>query len=153
VQNIKVYGTDGDYQLSGAFNLVYPIAYHLPCDIHVNTIFGVKVNEKHLKGLVYSESEVVFDKRSGELLSDLLRMGEKEVKFGNHFLAHKAQKRKHRMRSDISEIVGLGYPPVGYNQNPNEGSNRAIKRQVKEKCTIVQFIDIFDEILVDKTIK
>jgi hypothetical protein len=67
VQNIKVYDTDGDDPLSGAFNLVYPNAYHLLCDIHikdnieqklkdlcinnsnqlkiVNTIFGLKVNE------------------------------------------------------------------------------------------------------------
>jgi hypothetical protein len=60
-------------------------------------------------------------------------MGEKEVEFGKYFLAHKAQKLKYSMRSDIREIVGLGYPPVGYNQNPNESSNRVIKRKVKEK--------------------
>ena len=172
---IKVYGTDGDDQLSDAFKIVYPEAYHLLCDIHVrdnienklsalnihknnqlkilNSIFGLRVNDKHLKGLVDSESEDEIDNRLIEFLSDLSAMGEKEVEFSKYFLTYKVQKLKYNMRSDIRETCGLGYPPKGYNQNPNESSNRVVKRKITEKCTISKFVDIYEEVLVEQNDK
>ena len=79
----------------------------------LNSIFGVRVHDKQLKGLVDSESADEYDQRLSAIMSDLSSMGEKEIEFGKYFLIHKAQKLKHTMRSDIREIVGPGYPPAG----------------------------------------
>jgi hypothetical protein len=91
-------------------------------------------------------------------MSKISRLGEKENEFCNYFLTFKSKLIKQTMRADIRTTAGLGFPPIGYNQNPNESINAVILRKIKSKniygkCSMSQFIDILEEIIIEQNDK
>jgi hypothetical protein len=91
-------------------------------------------------------------------MSKISSLGEKENEFCNYFLTFKSKLIKQTMRADIRTTAGLGFPPIRFNQNPNESINAVILSKVKSKniygkCTMSQFIDIFEEIIIEQNDK
>lgn len=93
-------------------------------------IFGEKIGQAKLKGLVDSLSEEEFDLELEKKISEWNKFTN-GPKFVKYFLDYKAANIKNCMTAELRTMVGLGFPPKPYTQNANESVNAAIKNDLK----------------------
>lgn len=154
MKSLKVFGTDGDKNLSDAFEVCFTSAKHLLCDIHMQDnierklkelgipkkeaklytedIFGKISHETKIKGLVDSMSAEEFDQKLSSLQTEWKSRHSNGSSFLNYFLEYKAELIKNCINADLRSLVGLGYPPQPYNQNANECMNSIIKGDLRK---------------------
>ncbi|XP_062573500.1 uncharacterized protein LOC134235383 [Saccostrea cucullata] len=154
MKSLKVFGTDGDKNLSDAFEVCFTSAKHLLCDIHmqdnierklkelgiqkkeaksyIEDIFGKISHETKIKGLVDSMSPEEFDEKLSSLQNEWKSRHSSGLSFLDYFLEHKAELIKNCMNADLRSLAGLGYPPQPYNQNANECMNAIIKGDLRK---------------------
>ena len=151
IQNVLVYGTDGEKALAEGFGRPLPYALHLMCDIHMKDNISSKLAELGIPAVVAEEfRNDIFGKNIGinrqPGLIDCLTPGEfdekiqslKEAWEGRHaqgkhflhyFLKYKADSIKQTMTADVRSMAGLGFPPSVYDQNGNECMNSVLQRE------------------------
>ncbi|XP_062611131.1 uncharacterized protein LOC134272979 isoform X2 [Saccostrea cucullata] len=159
LQGLLVYGSDGEKNLSDAFDSCFTNSKHLLCDIHmkdnikkkltdlsikaeeateyIQDIFGKQINSEKVPGLVDCFSSDEFDQK----LESLKPLWTNRHPYGDEFLKYfttfKADLIKNCMTADLRAMCGLGYPPSMYNQNANECANSVVKRNLKlEKLSV-----------------
>ena len=117
LQNVKVFGTDGEKSLSLAFCTCFGMAHHLLCDIHMhdnirrkltklgitgqqarhylNEIFGRDMPNSHKKGPVDFSSEGELQRELEKLKESWLNRHVNGEQFLQYFLKHKAMEIAH----------------------------------------------------------
>ena len=145
LQQLKVYGTDGEPGLFNAFKACFPNADHLLCTIHakdnirrkfdqlgidgkrfIMDIFGVKSGEIKVAGLIYCFSEEEFDAEYGRLCN-IWKTMPKVFECIQHIDKYKKQYMKTSMLASVRKRCVLGSPLIEYNQNCNESIDSMIK--------------------------
>ena len=158
IEQLRVFGTDGEKALIDAFLHGFPFAVHLTCFIHVHRnlkdelakrsfpcdlkatiiddIFGKKVGTTLYEGLVDVNSETEFDDKLEQLLSKWVKqfnMKEEVEEFSKWFMENKANTMKHSMLRPVREEAGLGSPAEAFYTNASESINSVIKAKVQYK--------------------
>ena len=159
LQGLLVYGSDGEQNLSDAFDSCFPKSKHLLCDIHMKDnikrklcnlgingkeaqeflkdIFGKQVQTQKIPGLVDCFNSQEFDNRLEYFRPIWSARHSNGEEFYHYFLTYKADLIKNCMTADLRAMCGLGYPPSMYNQNANECANSVVKRDLKlEKLSV-----------------
>lgn len=175
LKNIKVFGTDGDENLSNAFQVCFTDAKHLLCDVHmidnikkklnaldikgqvanqyVNDIFGQSSAAMKIPGLVDCMTEEEFDNNVMKFKTEWIKRHEKGEQFLNYFMEYKYHLIKHCMSAELQSMCGLGFPPKLYNQNGNECINNVVKSDKKAASSTTK-LDPFDFVkIAEKTVK
>lgn len=159
LQGLLVYGSDGEKNLSDAFDSCFTKSKHLLCDIHmkdnikkkladlnikgeeakdyINDIFGRQIQSEKVPGLVDCFSSDEFDEKLESLKPLWIERHLYGEEFHKYFVTFKADLIKNCMTADLRAMCGLGYPPSMYNQNANECANSVVKRDLKlEKLSV-----------------
>jgi len=145
LSDLKTFGTDDEANVYKAMGTCFLKSNHLLCFIHgkdniseklsqlgaedvdkyVEEIFGVKVGDTKVKGLVDCESEEKFERRWEELVRvwKTRTNGNATIKY---LLTYKKEKIKRHMLLPIRQKSGLGYEE--YDQNCNECINSVLKK-------------------------
>ena len=95
--------------------------------IYINEIFGVKVGETKIKGLLDYTSKKDFEKQY-QKLKRIWETRPNGDKLASYIERNKIQYFRDNMLAEVREKYGLGSPPKDYNQNANEAINSLIKR-------------------------
>lgn len=172
INSIQVFGTDGDPNLGDPFEQMYPNAIHLYCLLHIRAniskkinelnfnpsdikqietlIYGDKIDDLKVKGLVDAESIGEFDTLYEKFTNLLKTLGDKGRKLEGYFETNKKDIFRKSMRSDIRSAAGLGYPPVPYTQNAVESINALIKHKLNSPLSMCNFVDYFHQLLISQ---
>ena len=176
IKNLKVFGTDGDVNLSKAFEIAFSNAKHLLCDIHmvdniecklrqlgitgktarnyVVDIFGETVEHTKMAGLVDCSSGDAFDAKLARLASEWKSRHPNGGKFHEYFAEYKADLIKNCMSAELRSLCGLGYPPKPYTQNANECANSVVKSDIRGEGGKKSKLDPFDFVqILHKSVK
>ena len=154
MKNLRAFGTDGDQNLSDAFEVCFTAARHLLCDIHmqdnierklkdlgitkdkareyIGDIFGKLTGDVKIKGLVDCLSSEEFDHKLQNLNEKWKSLHQNGNKFLKYFLEFKAELIKNCMSAELRSLSELGFPPRPYNQNSNECMNSVLKGDLKK---------------------
>ena len=146
LQNFKVFRIDGEVNVYRSMQASISNAEHLLCFIHakdnivkkcaslgierkiyISEIFGVKVGETKIKGLLDCTSKKDFEKQY-QKLKKILETRPNGDKFVSYIERNKIQHFRDNMLAKVREKCGLGSPPKVNNQNANEAINSLIKR-------------------------
>ena len=138
LQNLNVFGTDGEVNVYRSMPASFSNAKHLLCFIHekdnifktcaslgiepkiyINEIFGVKVGETKIKGLLDCTSKKDFEKQY-QKLKKIWETRPNDKKFVSYIEKNKIQHFRDNMLAEVREKCGLGLSPKSYNQNANE---------------------------------
>ena len=162
--NIIVFGTDGEVNLTKAFESCMPFAKHLLCDIHMrdnivsklcslnikgpekqefmNEIFGITINDTITPGLVDCQTAEDFDQKLDSLKDIWFQRHVEGKNFYQYFLDYKSDLIKNCMSASLRSQCGLGFPPRVYTQNANECINNVVKSDlnIKKKQRVPEFI-------------
>ncbi|XP_062568607.1 uncharacterized protein LOC134230774 [Saccostrea cucullata] len=155
MKNLKAFGTDGDKNLSDAFEVCFTSSKHLLCDIHmqdnierklkdlgitkskareyIDDIFGKRTGEVKIKGLVDCMSYEEFDHELQNLCAKWKSLHQNGNLFFKYFVEFKAELIKSCMSAELRSLSGLGFLPKPYNQNANECMNSVIKSDLKKE--------------------
>ena len=87
--------------------------------IYINEIFGVKVGETKIKGLLDCTSKKDFEKQY-QKLKKIWETRPNGEKFVSYIEKNKIQHFRDNMLAEVREKCGLGLSPKSYNQNANE---------------------------------
>ena len=163
--SIRAFGTDGETEVYETMKACFPKAKHLLCWIHVRDniekklsslkvnekrqyiedIFGKKLGEVKIKGLLDVTNEVDFESEWNKLEEVWKQRGQKGCEFLKYMIDNKKEKMKCCMIGNVREECGLGSPPEEYNQNANEAINSVLKKSkgkgklsVKETVAMIQ---------------
>ena len=170
LQGLLVYGSDGEQNLSDAFDSCFPKSKHLLCDIHMKDnikrklcnlgingkeaqeflkdIFGKQVQTQKIPGLVDCFNSQEFDNRLEYFRPIWTARHSNGEEFYHYFLTCKADLIKNCMTADLRAMCGLGYPPSMYNQNANECANSVVKRDLKlEKLSVQDCVEHIQNIM------
>ena len=149
LSKIKVYGTDGEVNVSDPWKCCIPEGYHLLCDLHMKgnieskllelkvdrqctkeylkDIFGRDIGDQREPGIVDSWGPEEVDTKLTSLKDIWIKRHPKGEAFYRYFEVHKKELIKACMTSEVRSIAGLGYPPKPYRQNANESMNNVLK--------------------------
>ncbi|CAG2249927.1 unnamed protein product [Mytilus edulis] len=152
--NLKVFGTDGDVNLSDAFSASFPDSLHLLCDLHMfdnierqlrklgitghiartftKDIFGMIEGTNKIKGLVDSMSQEEFDSRLKDLKHVWIDRHSQGQSFYNYFVEYKSELIKKCMSAEVRTKCGLEFPPKIYTQNANECMHSVLKGDISK---------------------
>lgn len=155
LKNLQVFGTDGDVNLSNAFEVCFPSSIHLLCDIHmvdnikrklnklnikghlarqyIQDIFGHIQKDTKIKGLVDYLNETEMSNVLEQLKEEWISRHENGKDFLQYFLEHKLELIRNCMSAEVRTRCGLGFPPKPYTQNGNECINSVIKADIFSK--------------------
>lgn len=150
IQNVLVYGTDGEKALAEGFGRPLPYALHLMCDIHMKDnicsklaelgipavvaqefrmdIFGKNIGTNRQPGLIDCFTPGEFDEKMQSLKESWERRHAQGKRFLDYFLKYKADPIKQTMTAEVRSMAGLGFPPGVYDQNGNECMNSVLQR-------------------------
>ena len=174
LQNLRVFGTDGDVNLGNAFQVCFGKSAHLLCDLHMVDniekklgqlnikgrhakeylvdIFGRVDGSIKVKGLVDSLSENELEDNMESLKEEWKSRHQSGEEFLTYFLENKYEFVKQCMTADIRSRCGLGFPPKTYTQNGNECINAVLKadilsenKGVKKKLNPYDFVKIAEQ--------
>ena len=166
IEQLRVFGTDGEKALIDAFTHEFPFAIHLTCFIHVrrnikeelaknslpldvqaiilDDIFGKKIGTTLFEGLLDVNTEAKFDDKLELLQSKWMKQEDVKVEveaFFKWFVRNKATVIKHSMLRPVREEASLGSPPEAFYTNASESVNSVIKAKVQYKHSeLPQFI-------------
>ncbi|PFX15807.1 hypothetical protein AWC38_SpisGene19955 [Stylophora pistillata] len=151
IQNVLVYGTDGEKALAEGFGRPLPYALHLMCDIHMKDnicsklaelgipavvaeefrmdIFGKNIGTNRQPGLIDCFTPGEFDEKMQSLKESWERRHAQGKRFLDYFLKYKADPIKQTMTAEVRSMAGLGFPPGVYDQNGNECMNSVLQRE------------------------
>jgi len=176
IEQLRVFGTDGEKALIDAFSHEFPFATHLTCFIHVrrnikeelgsthlpqdvqteilDDIFGKKVGTTLYEGLVDVSDEVKFEEKLELLQTEWMKqehVKEEAQAFCKWFLKNKASVVKHTMLRTVREEAGLGSPPDAFYNNASESISSVMKTKVQFKRNeLPQFITKLKELVEDQ---
>lgn len=166
---LKAFGTDDEVNLYSALGSLFRDAHHLLCFIHVrdniekalknnnvenpeeyiSEIFGEKIGEKKIKGLLDSASEDEFEKKWQQLTHVWLQRNGGKA-FTAYMLKNKKEKMKKKMIGLVRQKSGLGFQD--FDQNGNESINSMLKKvkgkgilSIKETIKLIQSEVILQE--------
>ena len=164
LQQLKVYGTDGETGLFNVFKACFLNADHLLCTIHakdnirrkcdqlgidaksfIKDIFGLKSGEIKVAGLIDCFSEEEFDAEY-ERLHSIWKTMPKGFEFIQYKDKYKKQYMKTSMLASVRERYSLGSPAIEYNQNCNESINSMIKgSKGPHKLTLIETVQLLQK--------
>lgn len=162
LQDVQVFGTDGDPALIEAFSHNFHSAKQLRCFIHLKKNIAEKLRDR---GIPSSETQEfladIFGRRSGITFEEGLvdssdgddfdvrlascelvwsaregpyaRQG--QVSFFDYFKMQYSSVIRNTMLKDLRTFAGLGSPPGSFTTNGCESLNAVIKRKVNYKAT------------------
>ena len=173
IEQLRVFGTDGEKALIDAFTHEFPFAIHLTCFIHVrrnikeelaknslppdvqaiilDDIFGKKIGTTLFEGLLDVNTEAEFDDKLELLQSKWMKQEDVKVEveaFFKWFVRNKATVIKHSMLRPVREV---GSPPEAFYTNASESINSVIKAKVQYKRSkLPQFIKKLNELVEEQ---
>ena len=168
---MKVFGTDGDRNLSSSFSACFGDAYHLLCDLHMydniqrklsdiciprktaklylEEIFGKDCDASPVKSLVNCSSPSEFDSLFETLKPSWISRHKNGEQFVHYFSKYKAPEIINCMNANLRSMCGLGFPPKPYTQNASECINAVMKSDIRQdqgrrkKITAEEFCKCF----------
>lgn len=161
LQGVKAFGTDGEQALTDAFSHEFPFSQRLICSIHVrrnikdkcsefhiptqlsqqilNDVFGVKLGDVFVKGLVDAMDDDDFQKKLDAVIMSWegyeVSSAANVDGFIQWFKLNKSLVIRDHMLRPIREECGLGCPPQPFTTNASKSINELLNNKVDYKKT------------------
>ncbi|PFX13242.1 hypothetical protein AWC38_SpisGene22695 [Stylophora pistillata] len=155
LEQLLVFGADGESALSDALSDSFPGATHLRCFLHfrknietklvthgvkdhkqyIEEIFGKQEGATYEMGLLDTTSEDMFDAVLASLQEPCARREQKECGTSSfhNWMLHRAQMMEEFMNASVRTKAGLGYPPDKFYTNDSENTNRLLRHKRGER--------------------
>lgn len=155
LENLRVFGTDGENALSDALSDSFPGAIHLRCFLHfrknvesklaslgvkehkqyIDEIFGKQEGTVYEMGLLDATSEDMFDAILASLQEPWAKREKNESRTSSFhtWMLQRSQMMKDSMIADVRTRAGLGHPPDKFYTNDSENTNRRLRHKTGDK--------------------